>query len=137
MKQRSTFWDNYKGILIFLVVFGHFIYTYALNLPASLAADVYSFVYCFHMPAFIFCSGYFSRSERSRGKESLTQLLLYYLVFNTAMLVFANQYRNISASFVEPYYSYWYLLSLIVWRLSIGQGPGGPVASGDPAHRLL
>ena len=119
MKQRSTFWDNYKGILILLVVFGHFIYSYALNLPASLAADVYSFVYCFHMPAFIFCSGYFSRSERSRGKESLTQLLLYYLVFNTAMLVFANQYRNISASFVEPYYSYWYLLSLIVWRLSI------------------
>ena len=121
MKQRSTFWDNYKGILILLVVFGHFIYTYALNIPQSFAADLYTFIYCFHMPAFIFCSGYFSRSQRARSWDSLLQLLLYYLVFNTAMMIFANQYRSISFHFLEPYYSYWYILSLIAWRAAIGQ----------------
>ena len=121
MKQRSTFWDNYKGILIFLVVFGHFIYSYAGNKPESLAHDLYIFIYSFHMPAFIFCSGYFSRSQRSRGKESLTQLLLYYLVFNTIMLVFVNVYRGTAFKFVGPYYSYWYILSLLAWRAIIGR----------------
>ena len=120
MKQRSTFWDNYKGVLIFLVVFGHFIYTYAANHPSSLAHDLYIFIYSFHMPAFIFCSGYFSRSERSRGKESLTQLILYYLVFNTVMLVFMNLYRGAAFKFLSPYYSFWYILSLIAWRAAIG-----------------
>ena len=120
MKQRSTFWDNYKGILIFLVVFGHFIYTYAANRPDTLAAELYTFIYSFHMPAFIFCSGYFSRSQRSRGKESLTQLLLYYLVFNTLMLVFAKVYRGTDFKFLGPYYSYWYILSLLAWRAIIG-----------------
>ena len=120
MKQRSTFWDNYKGILIFLVVFGHFIYTYAANKPDTLAAELYTFIYSFHMPAFIFCSGYFSRSQRSRGKESLTQLLLYYLVFNTLMLIFAKVYRGTDFKFLGPYYSYWYILSLLAWRAMIG-----------------
>ena len=120
MKQRSTFWDNYKGILIFLVVFGHFIYTYAAKHPDSMAHDLYMFIYSFHMPAFIFCSGYFSRSQRSRGKESLTQLLLYYLVFNTIMLVFMNLYRGTDFKFLGPYYSFWYILSLIAWRAAIG-----------------
>ena len=120
MKQRSTFWDNYKGILIFLVVFGHFIYTYAAKKPDSLAAELYTFIYTFHMPAFIFCSGYFSRSERSRSRESLTQLLVYYLVFNTIMLVFENLYRGTDFKFLKPYFSYWYILSLIVWRAAIG-----------------
>ena len=121
MKQRSTFWDNYKGILIFLVVFGHFIYSYAGNKPESLAHDLYIFIYSFHMPAFIFCSGYFSRSQRSRGKESLTQLLLYYLVFNTIMLVFSKVYHGIAFKFVVPYYSYWYILALLAWRVIIGR----------------
>ena len=120
MKQRSTFWDNYKGILIFLVVFSHFIYTYAENHPGSLAHELYIFLYSFHMPAFIFCSGYFSRSERSRGKESLTRLLVCYLVFNTAMLVFMNLYRGIEFKFLAPYYSFWYILALIAWRSAIG-----------------
>ena len=120
MKQRSTFWDNYKGILILLVVFGHFIYTYASKKPDSLAHDLYIFIYSFHMPAFIFCSGYFSRSQRSRSRESLAQLFLYYLVFNTIMLVFANLYRGTDFKFLGPYYSYWYILSLIAWRAAIG-----------------
>lgn len=32
MKERSAFWDNYKGILIIFVVFGHFIYSYLLTI---------------------------------------------------------------------------------------------------------
>ena len=135
MKQRSTFWDNYKGILILLVVFGHFIYSYAAKKPDSLAHDLYIFIYSFHMPAFVFCSGYFSRSERSRGRESLAQLLIYYLVFNTIMLVFAYLYRGIEFKFLTPYYSYWYILALIAWRAAIG--PLGKVKGLLPMTLLI
>lgn len=121
MKQRSLFWDNFKGILIFLVVFGHFIYTYAIKLPDSMAAYVYNFIYSFHMPAFIFCSGYFSRSERSRSGEALLKLLLSYLLFNTLMLFFTRFYMGTSVKILTPYYSYWYLLSLIAWRFLAGK----------------
>ncbi len=119
MKERSSFWDNYKGILIILVVFGHFIYEYATGLSAGLANDLFKFIYAFHMPAFIFCSGYFSRSEKARSERSLIKLLLYYLVFNTAMMLFFRVTDGTSMQLLTPYTSYWYLLSLITWRIVI------------------
>lgn len=121
MKKRNIFWDNYKGILVFLVVFGHFISSYATNLPESLAAKVYIFIYSFHMPAFTFCSGYFSKSERSRSTESLTNFFLYYVVFNTMMLLLAYFYLDSSIKFLTPYLSYWYLISLITWRFLVAK----------------
>lgn len=124
MRQRSSFWDNFKGILIFLVVFGHFIYAYAQNLPDRFCADIYTFIYSFHMPAFIFCSGYFSKSERSRSANSLTKLLLYYILFNTLMLVFSYFYIGSSIKILTPYYSYWYILSLVTWRTLVGKVSG-------------
>lgn len=117
MRQRSYFWDNYKGIFIFLVVLGHYLYAYATELNGSLADQIFTFIYVFHMPAFIFCSGYLSKSERSAGKEALTKLLVYYLVFNTAMLVFDWLLQDSAIQFLSPYYSFWYILSLIFWRL--------------------
>ena len=120
MKKRSVFWDNYKGILIFLVVFGHYIYSYANRVDGSLAQELYRFIYTFHMPAFIFCSGYFSKSEHSRSLSAQTKLILYYLVFNTLMLVFAYFYLGTDIKLLTPYYSYWYILALVFWRAMIG-----------------
>lgn len=117
MKQRSLFWDNYKGLLIFLVVFGHFIYSCATAVSGGVIHQIFTFIYLFHMPAFIFCSGYFSKSERSRGAARLIKLLLYYLVFNTAMMLYYAIFQGQSPSLLTPYSSYWYLLSLICWRL--------------------
>ena len=121
MRQRISFWDNFKGILIFLVVFGHFIYAYSQNLPDSFCAHIYTFIYSFHMPAFVFCSGYFSKSERSRSAEALTKLLLYYILFNTLMLLFTHFYMGSSIKILTPYYSYWYILSLIIWRTLVSK----------------
>lgn len=119
MKDRQIFWDNFKGILIFLVVFGHFLYQYAIKCNGSLADDIFVVIYLFHMPAFIFASGYMSKSYRSQSKKSLLKLLLYYLVFNTAMMLFLYVYKGSSINLLTPYNSYWYLLSLIAWRATI------------------
>ena len=119
MKKRNLFWDNYKGILIFLVVFAHFLYTYSSNNIGELANDIVVFIYTFHMAAFIFVSGYFSKSDNSTNSKSLIKLLLYYLVFNTSMMLFLYFLKGTKISFLNPYNSYWYILSLITWRLCI------------------
>ena len=117
MKERSSFWDNYKGILIILVVFGHFIYDAGTHAQGRVR-DILQFIYLFHMPAFIFCSGYMSRSEKACSKKSIVKLLLCYLALNTAFLVYFGV-KTGSVLLLTPYSSAWYILSLVVWRLSI------------------
>ena len=117
MKERNLFWDNYKGILIFLVVFGHFLYSYSSYHIGSLVNDIVVFIYTFHMAAFIFVSGYFSKKDSS--SKSLIKLLLYYFVFNTAMMLFLYFLKGKDISLLNPYNSYWYILSLVFWRFCI------------------
>lgn len=47
--------DNAKALLIFLVVFGHFC---GLYVESKIFDYFYLFIYAFHMPAFLFISGY-------------------------------------------------------------------------------
>jgi len=118
VKNRSAFWDNYKGVLILLVVFGHFIYNRAVGTAGGATNLIFTFIYLFHMPAFVFSSGYFSRSENARSAKAIVRLLLYYLVFNTLMMAYYTIERRELPSLLTPYASYWYLLCLIAWRLS-------------------
>lgn len=117
MKARSAFWDNYKGVLIFLVVLGHFLYSYAMNIGNSFANEVFEFIYIFHMPAFIFCAGYMSKSENARKSGALLKLFVCYIIFNTLMLVFAYFYMDSGIQLLTPYFSYWYILAVIAWRV--------------------
>jgi len=118
MKQRSAFWDNYKGLLISLVVFGHFISAWATEIPNSIMADIYSFIYLFHMPAFVFCAGYWSNTESGCSKKSIVKLLLLYLVSNTAMMLYFYFVKGTPIKLLTPYAHNWFLLSLITWRLT-------------------
>lgn len=64
MKERDYFFDNSKFYLIALVFIGHIINTCRSN---DIAKWLYDFIYVFHMPAFIFISGYFSiKAETQR-----------------------------------------------------------------------
>lgn len=111
-EKRSYFLDNAKGGLIFLVVFGHFILPFR-DLPLlKLLAD---FIYVFHMPAFIFISGYLSAFVSNPRKSGL-KILIAYVFFNYLMMFFAAHYLGKAPSLLTPYYSYWYLLALLVWR---------------------
>lgn len=47
-------------MLIFLVVFGHMISTFADTPEVDV---IYKIIFSFHMPAFIFVSGYFAKVE--------------------------------------------------------------------------
>ena len=114
--NRVTYWDNAKGILICLVVFAHFLYAYQDNISVNL---VISMIYFFHMPAFVLISGFFSKNGKSSSARSVGKLAAAYVIFNTAMMIYAVTVDKSLLSLIQPYNSYWYLLALIVWRLTI------------------
>ncbi len=109
--NRIAFWDIFKGILIFLVVFTHFLYNYT---ELGYAKYIVNVIYFFHMPAFIFISGYFSKKEISY-KKALKYILLY-LIFNTVFILYTAVTSHTLLA-ITPFFSYWYLLALVAWRI--------------------
>ena len=112
---REPYWDNIKGILIVLVVFAHFLF----DLQSSLVVDrLVDAIYFFHMPAFVFVSGYFSKSAHSRSMESLLKLFSAY-IFLHAWFILSSVSPAGSVKLLSSYYSEWYLMALIAWRLTV------------------
>ena len=110
--KRIPYWDWLKGILIFLVVLGH--------TGTALGDKWLSVIYAFHMPLFVFVSGYFSRRKGSLW-ESVKKLVILYLIFNTAY-IFLDIALGESLSIqriLTPSFAMWYLLSLVFWRAMI------------------
>ncbi len=110
-KKRSAYWDNIKGLLMLLTVFAHILFQ--LQDRSEVFNTTVDLIYMFHMPAFVFVSGFFGKSERSHSFESILKLILLYFVFNSIMGFIYGFY-----SLLHPMYSYWYLIALIVWRLT-------------------
>ena len=116
--NRSAYWDNAKGVLICFVVLGHYLFAYQENLSVNL---IISLIYFFHMPAFVLISGFFSKNERSSAAGAIVRLGVIYVIFNTLMMIYAAIFENSLPSLVQPYNSYWYLVALIIWRLTVKQ----------------
>lgn len=88
--MRDLSFDYIKGVLIFLVVLGHVV-TY---IPYSTIADnwLFVFIYSFHMPLFVFISGYFFESEKYTEIKFLVlkkarRLLLPHLTYSFILLL--------------------------------------------------
>lgn len=62
--KRIPYFDNARALLIILVVLGHMSSEFIEH--DELIADVYLFIYTFHMPAFILISGYFAKKFMNR-----------------------------------------------------------------------
>ena len=60
MKERNYLFDNLKFFLIVLVVFGHSLEEISLEHNYAI---IRAWIYSFHMPAFVFISGYFSKCD--------------------------------------------------------------------------
>jgi len=117
--QRSPYWDSIKGFLIFFVVFGHYLIDY---LGQNLTTDsIVTVIYLFHMPAFIFVSGLMTSRDAGIRNRSLSLLLGAYVVFNTLMTFVLYITKQVPFSLVTPVYSYWYLVALIIWRVTISK----------------
>ena len=110
-KKRSSYWDNLKGILMLLTVFAHILYGLQASYPGI--DHTVDYIYMFHMPAFVFVSGFFGKSEHSRSFESIFRMIFLYFVFNSTIGFIYG-----FGSLLDPLYSFWFLIALIVWRLT-------------------
>ena len=85
MESRIAYWDTLKGGLMLLVVLGHFLYNFQEG--HKFINYLVDSIYMFHMPVFVFISGYFSKSEHSRSKEALMRLAVAYLLINGSLML--------------------------------------------------
>ena len=110
---RLYIFDNLKVLLIFLVVFGHMLEI----ITSRLGGMAYTFIYMFHMPLFVFCTGYFSKYN---PKKILAKLVVPFLAFQFLYSVFGifilGNY-GIAIQFTTPFWMLWFLFSLIIWML--------------------
>lgn len=114
-KQREYLFDNLKGMLIILVVFGHFIEIYITK--DNKIRYIYEFIYIFHMPLFIFISGYFSKKIDGIRKKSINNLLIPYIILNFLYYTYSYLIEgNHKINFFYPGFTLWYILSLFFWR---------------------
>ena len=133
MEKRDYLWDNMKAVLIFLVVWGHILGLCSCHLPAAAFAD--RFIYCFHMPAFIFVSGFWAKRCISGGKvkgEKAAVLLAYYLVFQIIFQVSVMFITpKIHFTLLNPSRGLWYLLAIFIYYLTV------PVAKNLPPWLVI
>ena len=119
MSKRDAYWDNAKFGLITLVVLGHLIEP--LLSKSTGFKYLFHFIYLFHMPAFIFISGYFTRGRMTRsGLLRLTlDYLVLFLIVQTIFVAFTKWIGLTQYSFLtlQPAYIYWYLFAVFFWTL--------------------
>ena len=117
VKKRDPYFDNAKCILILLVVFGHFIEPMNRNIMLK---NIFIFIYLFHMPAFIFISGYFSKPKLIKDKRIIKFLVLY-TIFQLIFVAF-NNFIGLDIrkyDLLVPTYVYWYIFAMVVWNIFI------------------
>lgn len=116
-KERLYFFDNFKAILIVLVVFGHFLLKFSN--PTGYVNILISMIYSFHMPAFVFISGYFSKNLDKNRYETLSKNLVLYVFF---AVVYSLVYRQtLIGGLIDPVGIMWFLLCIIIWKIILEQ----------------
>jgi fucose 4-O-acetylase-like acetyltransferase len=115
--------DNVKMTLVTVVVMGHTLPLFSGG--GGLQAQLYDFIYVWHIPAFVLVTGYFSRSfqwSRRHLWALLTTIALPYLVFEAAMLGWRLWLGDIDAwpedAWLNPHWPMWYLVAVFCWRLA-------------------
>lgn len=84
METERRYLNVLKGLLIVLVVVGHFGQTIANLLPESIqfvGHGIVLFIYLFHMPLFMYVSGYLSKNAEKRRHHALGDLFIPYILY--------------------------------------------------------
>lgn len=117
---RSNYITNIKALLITLVVVGHMLTS--VRTGDTVARVIYNSIYIFHMPAFIFITGYLSkgaaRSWDKAKKATMTYVVLYLatqVIYDLIQRWALPDGKTFDFTILTPRYALWYMLLLIVW----------------------
>ena len=122
IKQRDSYLDNAKFILMVLVVFTHF-FT-GMTEKRGIYEDLYYFLFTIHMPTFILISGYFSKNVFKDWKwlKKARHFLWLYLLFQVTFSVFyykSGLDKTFDLDFSVPEWSLWFLLAMSFWYIGL------------------
>ena len=127
--SRDLQFDGLKFILIFLVVLGHLTFK-------DYGIGVKRLIYSFHMPVFVFLSGYFTSLSWNKDKQRywIKKTILIYVIAQFAqcllkvLIGFASSLMNGSVFCLSsvlkwsmltiPGIALWYLVCLVYWRVA-------------------
>lgn len=117
MKERFWFFDNGRAVLMLLVVFGHVIEPLKEN---SIYNSIYCFLYVFHMPCFVFISGYFSKRSTTvidGLSKYIAPFVAFQILYRIMNFIFKIQHpaNSLIKLFAVPVRTLWYLPSLFCW----------------------
>lgn len=120
-RNRDKSVDTLKFTLMCLVIFGHCMEKFNLH-KVGYIEHIYQYIYLFHMPLFVFISGYFINREQDKHRfyKSLLYILETYIVFQLPSYILSciHGLKN-PINLLNPTWAMWFLPSLIVWRFII------------------
>lgn len=116
--ERDKKIDVLKGIAIYLVVMGHVIawffkdFSANSNLLPTNTMALWNFIYSFHMPLFVFLSGYvFMNPQKRYSIKHIAKRCVTYMIPFTTMGVLLYCWRGGKLD------NYWYFRSLVEFSL--------------------
>jgi len=118
-KKRDPYLDNVKFLLISLVILGH---SLVPTLQAHSSRSAYLFIYVFHMPLFVMISGYLSKrfwNSNAKTNKLVDTFLVPYVIVECLFAVLRYALgEKWSLTIIDPAWLNWYLVALLLWRLS-------------------
>ncbi|MFC0299595.1 acyltransferase family protein [Virgibacillus soli] len=118
--KRNAYFDNAKFILIYLVVFGHMLQPFVQD--SQSLNTLYTWIYTFHMPVFIFLAGFFAKGAGSLAyitklaKKLLVPYIIFQVIYTGYYLAIGKQ-NWLADSIFYPHWSLWFLVSLFCWHI--------------------
>lgn len=136
IKKRDPYWDILKGIAIILVVLGHSIQfgasTEYVQNKLFFEDMTYKMIYGFHMPLFMFISGYFYYNSSAKGNTSelcakiVRSLLIPIIVFSFIakcldchQLSLSNVCCILVHAFTSSIMNLWFLWAVILGQIVV------------------
>lgn len=114
MQNRDTYYDSLKFFLIICVIIGH---TFDLGgVHDRIVNSLQYWIYTFHMPLFVFVTGYFTNCQSKNFKKGVLNLCSVYIIFQILHIIEDWRMPTVK-DIVCPAFSLWYILSCVWWRL--------------------
>jgi fucose 4-O-acetylase-like acetyltransferase len=120
-RVRDPHIDNVRALLLALVVVGHTVGQFVD--AASGASTLYTWIYLFHMPAFVLLCGVLSTRPELDAARSAAMLRTLVLPFVVLQVVFTAWFRFLGnplpwtvEGLLEPVYHLWFLAALFLWK---------------------
>lgn len=120
-KQRDAFFDNVKFLTAMLVVVGH---VWAEFGDSNAVRGAYVVVYGFHMPLFVFLTGFFSRGymkSADKFRNLIPQLIVPYVIFIVLYRMQLVAVKGVDFNLHQlfrPHFLMWFLVAMVLWRVS-------------------